>query len=57
MTKPDVPPQKGKKIYQKPELKIIKPQAAIEKLRPLALAGDRTAQQLIQLIRHKNDIH
>ncbi len=57
MTKPDAPPHKGKKIYQKPELKVINPQAAIEKLRPLALAGDRTARQLIQFVRHKHDIH
>ena len=56
VTKPDVPAQKRKKIYQKPELKTINAQVMIEKLRPLALAGDKTAQQLIRLITHKHDI-
>jgi hypothetical protein len=56
MTKTDVPAQKRKKIYQKPELKTINAQAIIEKLRPLARAGDKAAQQLIQLISHKHEI-
>ncbi len=56
VTKAEIPIHKGKKTYQKPELKTINAQAVIEKLRPLALAGDKAAQQIIQLISHKHDI-
>ena len=48
MPKVDVPTRK--KPYRKPELRTLTPQAAIEKLKPLAASGDRSAQRMIQAI-------
>lgn len=56
MPKVDAPSNKARKIYRKPELKRLDPQAALEKVRPLALAGDKSAQQLIQSIIDKHGI-
>ena len=44
----DVPANKPKKIYRKPKLKTLDPQAAIKKLKPLALAGDKDARRMIK---------
>ena len=46
----DIPASKPKKIYRKPEVKTLSPQAAIEMLKPGALAGDKAAQRLIEAI-------
>jgi hypothetical protein len=53
------PPKKTrnpKKVYQKPEIKTLDPQAAIEKLKPLALAGDKAAQRLIEAVTEKHGL-
>ena len=44
----DVPANKPKKIYRKPKLKTLDPQAAIKMLKPLALAGDKDARLMIK---------
>lgn len=52
----DIPTSKPKKIYRKPELKTLDPQAAIEKLKRLALAGDKDAQRLIKAITERHGL-
>ena len=47
---------KPKKVYRKPEVKTLDPQAAIEKLMPPALAGDKAAQRLIEAITEKHGL-
>jgi len=54
MLKLHTPPRKTRKTYRKPELKTLDPQAAIKTLEPLALAGDKSVQQLIQAITDKH---
>ncbi len=52
----DLLANKLKKPYRKPESNTLDPQAAIEKLKPLALAGDEDAQRLIEAIRDKHGL-
>ncbi len=47
---------KAKKIYRKPELNRLEPQAALEKLRSLAVAGDKQAQECIRAILAKHGL-
>jgi hypothetical protein len=50
----DIPPSKPKRIYRKPELKRLGPQAAVKLLKPRAVAGDKAAQRLIEAIVDKH---
>jgi hypothetical protein len=47
---------KSKKVYRTPEGKTLDPQAAIGKLKPLALAGDKGAQRVIEAITKKHGL-
>ncbi len=44
---------KKKKVYRKPELKKLDPPAAIEKLKPLAHAGNKAPQRMIEALNKK----